>query len=368
MADIASRRLRAHRLVGRRFATPVDAVRAFGAVQSQDYPASIWGLGQRSDGATARGIGELFDEGAILRTHILRPTWHFVLPEDVGWMFELTAPTLRRGLGGRWRRLDIDARTIDRAEAAFARAVAERPRTRPELGAALRSARIDPEGQRLPHLILAAELDRVLISGPRRGREFTYAAFASRARPARDFDRPAALGELATRFFKGHGPAQLADLVWWSGITMADARTGIAAAGEALGRESIDRKDHWFDPAVGAGSRSTRSNGAPRAHLLPNFDEYTVGYRDRSALLDPDRHFDPSIFSFGSVLANVVAIDGLVRGTWRREERRGELRLQITLLDRLTDAESEAVDTAVAEMGRFLERDVRAATEVKPSS
>jgi hypothetical protein len=365
VASIAARRLRSHHLVGPRFKSPVDAVRAFAAVQAQDFPAATWAVGQRTQGATAESIGQLYDEGAILRTHVMRPTWHFVVPEDIRWLVQLTSRRVRDGLAGRRRQLEIDDRVVDRANATFEKALSGgRALTREELGRSLVNAGVSPAGQRLPHLLGHAELDAVIVSGPRRGRQHTWTLLEERVPKARVMDRSAALGELAFRFFSSHGPAQLRDLVWWSGLTTADIRAGIAAAGPRLAHETIDGVDHWSDPAT----RRTAPPRTPSVHLLPNFDEYTVAYRDRSALVDPGRPFDASIFSFGSVLANVVIVDGVVRGTWRRSLRGEVVHVEITLLERLGRAESAALDRAADELGAFLERDVTVATAVRPGS
>jgi hypothetical protein len=353
VTDIAARRLRTQRLVGEPFASAVDAVRWLGAVQSQDYGGAKWALGQRTRGATDAHLDRLYDEGAILRTHVMRPTWHFVLPEDVRWLAELTGPRVRAGLVGRYRQLELDEGTVARASAIFAKELAGgRHMTRAELGAALSAARISPEGQRLPHLLMRAELDVLIISGPRRGKQVTYALLAERAPKARTLERAEALAELTRRYFVSHGPAQVQDFVWWSGLTAADARTGIASAGAALDHQVIEGKDHWFDATVGPVSKTTNV-----AHLLPNFDEYTVAYRDRAAI-HPDGPFDPALFSFGSVLANVVTVGGRVRGAWRRTTTRGGVRVEIRLLDPLKPAERAAVEEAGRRLGRFLERPV----------
>ena len=364
MTSVAERRLRAQRLVGRRFMSAVEAVSAFAAVQAQDFPAALWAVGQRTRGATAASLGRQFDDGAILRTHILRPTWHFVLPDDVGWMLALTAPRLRKRLATRWRQLDLDEPTIARAQEAFSLAIGrDGARTRPELAEALDALGIERAGQRMAHLLLAAEIDGVLISGSRRGKSFTWTRLEDRAPSSPPLERDTALARLATRYYTSHGPATLADLVWWSGLSTADARNAVSAAGRALARETIDDVDVWS-----AAATTDAPFERPVAHLLPNFDEYTVAYRDRSAVLAAARPFDASIFSFGSVLANVVLVDGLVRGAWRRTLRANEVKLEVTLLDRFSRAESEALDRAVAEFGRFLGRDVDVAAKVRPGS
>ena len=226
--------------------------------------------------------------------------------------------------------------------------------TRTELGEVLVAANISPDGQRLPHLLMRAELDGLIVSGPRRGKQFTYALLEERAPQARALERTEAVTELSRRYFRSHGPAQVQDFVWWSGLTVADARTGIALAGTALDHEIVDDKDYWFD----AETRPVRK--APGvAHLLPNFDEYTVGYRDRAAAVQPDRRFDLAFFSFGSILSNVVTVDGRVRGAWRRTVQRDGMRVEIRLLDRLEPSEAAAVDKAAQRLSRFMERPVQ---------
>jgi len=356
---IPARRLRAQGLTGKPFASPVDAVRRLGAVQSQDYAGAKWALGQRTRASTDAAIDRLFDEGAILRTHVMRPTWHFVAPEDVGWLLDLTAPRIRRGLLARYRELGIDAKQSMRAAAAFAAALAGgRHLTRTELGRVLTAARISPEGQRLPHLLMGAELDKVIVSGPRRGKQFTYALFEERAPKARELERSQALAELTSRYFRSHGPAQIQDFTWWSGLTAAQARMGIELAGAALGHRVIEDKDYWYQAAAAA-LRGT----APVAHLLPNFDEYTVGYRDRSALLPAGGRFDPSLFSFGSILSNVVTIDGIVRGAWGRTPARGALHVEVRLSEILNARDAALVQDAVGRLNRFLGRPVQLASK-----
>jgi len=201
VAEIASRRLRAQRLTGRPFTSAVEAVRWFGAMQSQDYAGAKWAIGQRTGGATDAGLDRLFDEGAILRTHVMRPTWHFVLAEDIGWLLQLTGPRVRAGLAGRYRQLEIDEQIIARANAAFTKTLAGgRHLTRSELGEVLREAGISPAGQRLPHLISAAELVGLIAGGPRRGKQFTYALLQERAPKAPALEHTEAVAELTRRY------------------------------------------------------------------------------------------------------------------------------------------------------------------------
>jgi len=352
--DIAARRLQAQRLTGEPFTSPLDAIRSLTAVQAQDYGAAKWALAQRSRATTDVELDRLFDQGAILRTHVLRPTWHFVLPEDIGWLLALTGPRVRAGLVGRYRRLELDDKVAGRAVTLFTAALAGGSHlTRGELGEVLSAGRISPDGQRLPHLIMHAELDALIASGPRRGKQFTYALLEDRVPKPRALDRDEAVAELTLRYFRSHGPAQVQDFVWWSGLRMADARAGIALAGGVLDHQTIAGKDYWFDAAARPPGKATMV-----AHLLPNYDEYTVAYRDRAEILHAGRPLDAKLFSFGSILSNVVTVGGRVRGSWRRTVARGGVRLEVQPLDRFTRAETAAVEDAANRFARFLGRPV----------
>lgn len=354
MTSLAAARLRAQRLAGAPFRAPGDAVGWFGAVQSQDYPGAKWALGLRVKGATETQVDRLYDEGTILRTHVLRPTWHFVLPDDIRWMLRLTGPKIRQGMAGRHRQLELDEKTITRGLGAFADALAGgKQMTRLELGDTLRVAGIAPEGQRLPHLLMVGELAGLLTSGARRGKQHTFALLEERVPRAPMLDRDDAIGELTQRYFRSHGPAQLRDFAWWSGLTLAESRRGVELAGDALDHREVDGKQHWFDAEAGPSGAAAKA-----AHLLPNFDEYTVGYTDRSAMMHPVHPFRPELFAFSSILANVVTLAGQVVGAWRRTEARTELRVEVRPLASLTGAERTAIDQAGERLSKFLERPV----------
>jgi hypothetical protein len=357
--EIAARRLRAQRLAGEHFNSALDAVRWLGAVQSQDFGGAKWALAQRTAGVTDAELDRLFDEGAILRTHLMRPTWHFVVPADIRWLLELTSPRLMSGLAGHYRSLELDERTRSRASELFGQSLSGGAfLTRAELGEVLRIAGISPEGQRLPHLLAEAEAKGVIVSGPRRGKQFTYALLEERAPAARRLDREEALAELTSRYFRSHRPARIQDFAWWSGLTVEDIKKGLPLAGTALEHDAVGGLDYWFD------SRAAPHRKPPlTAHLLPNFDEFTVAYRDRSALINPDMPFDPALFAYyregapaGGVLSNVVTVGGIVRGSWRRTLTPKVVRVDVRLLGRLDSAEEAAVKRSAKRLGRFLER------------
>jgi hypothetical protein len=348
MTDVAARRLRAQRLAGQPLASAPEAVGWLGAVQSQDYAGAKWALALRTRDATDADLDRLFDAGAILRTHVLRPTWHFVLPEDVRWLLDLTGARVSAGLTFTDRRIGIDPALVARSHAVMTAALRDGTHlTRSELAGALERSGIPAAGQRLSHLVMHAELDGVIVSGPRRGRQFTYALLDERAPAARRLDRDEALAELARRYFTSHGPAQLPDFTWWSGLTAADARRGLDLAGPALAHESIDGRSYWRAP-----DERQPAPAGPLVHLLPNYDELLVAYRDRSAALDPG--LDTSPLPRGSVLTNVVVVDGRVRCGWRRRLAAGRVLVELEPLGPMDPAARAAIARAAADLGRFL--------------
>ena len=225
-----STRLRNQRLTGTTFRRADQVVSWLGAVQAQDYAGAQWGVALRARGLTVAAIDRAFDAGEILRTHVLRPTWHLVTPADLRWMLALTGPRLRRLLATYDRRLEIDARLLTRVRRIVESALeGGRFLTRDALAEALRArGRITAAGQRLAHLVMYLEADAVICSGPRQGKQFTYALVAERTPGGATLSRDDALSELARRYFQSHGPATVHDFSWWSGLTMRDARTAVA--------------------------------------------------------------------------------------------------------------------------------------------
>jgi hypothetical protein len=348
--DVAIQRLRNQRLVGRPLAAPEEVVGWLGAVQSQDYAGAKWAIGQRSRAGTDADVERACAAGRILRTHVLRPTWHFVLPDDVRWMLALTAPRVRAAMAYYDRKLALDGAAFRRSQALLQKALAGgKALTREELRRTLAAAGIEASGQRLGHIMMRAELDAVVTSGPRRGKQSTYALLDERAPGGRTLAREEALAELAGRYFASHGPALPQDFAWWSGLTVGDARRGIESASPRLASATVDGKTYWHAPGA---SRETRV--APHAiHLLPNYDEVIVAYRDHAASLAPG--VTAAFTARPEMVANhIVVVGGRVVGGWRRLPGKGAMIVETTLAVRLDAAAREALRAAVARFERFL--------------
>ena len=206
LLDIAPIRLRQQQLARGDGTSPSDVVRWLGAVQAQDYAGARWALGLRVKGTTDEDVARAFDAGTILRTHMLRPTWHFVAPEDIRWVQALTAPRVHAANCSYYRKLELDDRLLARSRAVFERTLdGGAHRTRTELASALARAGIVADGHRLAYLVMHAALERVICSGPRRGKQFTYARLDERAPGARTLARDEALAALTRHYFSSHG-------------------------------------------------------------------------------------------------------------------------------------------------------------------
>jgi hypothetical protein len=338
-------------LVGSSFAKPEDAVDWLVAVQSQDYAGAKWALGQRTAGATEADLDRLFDAGAILRTHLMRPTWHFVRPADIRWLLALTAQRVRAILAHDDGALELGPSVRARCARLLERALRDgKSLTRAEVGALLSGEGIRCRGRRLAHLLAHLELDALICSGPRRGKQFTYALLEERAPTGKTLPQDEALALLVRRFFTGHGPATVRDCAWWSGLRMSDVKVGIEAAQPRLEQIAVDGSSYWFADWSEARGRT------PVAHLLPNYDEYLIAYVDRGALVDPSLgpRSDPKL-----IFSNVVMVDGRAVGTWRRGVGKGAIRVQTSLRRALDRTRQAAVRNAARRYERFLSLPVR---------
>jgi hypothetical protein len=346
--DVALRRLRTQRLAGPPLTSAVHVVAWLGAVQAQELPVAKWSLAQRARAVTNRAVDELLAAGRILRTHVLRPTWHFVLPDDIRWMVELTAPRINAKMAYYDRQLELSGAVYARCNRLIGKALADgRHRTRRELAAVLQSGGIAVHPQRLGHIMMRAELDLVVCSGAPTGKQQTYALVEQRAPRARSLARDQALGELARRYFTSHGPATLKDYMWWSSLTAADVRRSVEIAGSKLERDTVEGRTYWSSGAVGGPKAPS-----PRALLLQGYDEFIVGYTESKDALNLAGLAGPARLGQLSFL-HAVTIDGQIVGHWRRAPGDAAT-LELQLARTLSRAERRALDAERSRYGRFL--------------
>jgi hypothetical protein len=349
--NIAQHRLYHQHLAANPFEKPADVVDWLVAVQAQDFFGAKWALGLRLQEAYDTDLDRAFNAGEILRTHVLRPTWHFVTPNDIRWLLALTAPRVHVASAGRYRELELDEATFKRCHKVLIKALrGGQHLTREELGEALDKAKIaEAKGQRLAYLVMHAELEGLICSGPRRGKQFTYALLEERVPSAVTLKRDEALAQLARRYFASHGPATVQDFAKWSGLSSVDAKCGLDLVRTQLQHETLNDGEYWF-----SSSAMSIKSVAPTAYLLSVYDEYLIGYADRSMIASPE--IAAKLFTMGNALTAVVVVDGQIVGTWRRTLEKDTVALTIDYGSSLTRAQLRAVADAGQRYGAFLEK------------
>lgn len=341
--DIPAIRLTKQHLINQPPQTPEETVRWLCAVQAQDYPWAKWALGLRT-GATNAQINELFNAGRILRTHAMRPTWHFVDPADIRWLLALTGPRVHAVNAYYYRKFGLDETLLKKSEALLANILqGGKQLTRTEIAHTLKVAGITANGLQLGYILMSAELNAVICSGALSGKQHTYTLLDERAPKAKPpVSREEALARLATRYFASHSPAQLQDFSWWSGLTAAEAKTGIAGA--KLEQFEQGGKTYWTN------ANQAAKMPVPTVHLLPNYDEYLIAYKDRSAYATTLIVTPPAEIFY----RHILVVEGKVAGAWRVEAKGKELAVIVTVLVSLTKPQHKALEDAVELYGQFM--------------
>jgi DNA glycosylase AlkZ-like len=356
LARVHRRRAATQYLTSTPARTGADVVRRLLAVQAQDAPMAAWSLGMRT-AASTRFADVLAEQasGGWLRTHVLRPTWHLVAPEDLRWLQRVTGPRVEASLAARHRGLGLDARARDRAVDVLRELISgRRAPTRRELTIDLAERGLPASGEQVGHQLMVAELRGVVCSGPPRDGEHTY-ALVDEVVPATAQDHlpdEEARTTLVRRFMAGHGPATERDLVRWSTLNLGQVRAALHELDDVLDHVVVGEDRMWFDPTV-----APRATRRPGALLVPAFDEVTLTYADHGA---PRR--DPS--SPRPRIVNAIGGGTVLLGAedvaaWRRTVTRDAVEVTVSPDAPLATAELDAVQTAAARLARFLERPLR---------
>ncbi len=349
LSRIALARLANQGIATASFAQPGDVVTWLGAMQAQDYGGALWSIGLRMAGVTEREIEQAIAERAIVRTWPMRGTLHFVAANDVRWMLALLTPRVIAGSASRYRQLELDDTIVARSNEVFAKSLqGGKQLTRDEMLQSLEQANIATTGQRGYYLLGRSAQDGLICFGSRRGKQQTFALLDEWVPQTGPRARDEALAELTRRYFTSHGPATLQDLMRWAGITTAEAKVGLEAAGKELVQENIADRAYWMSCDT-----PDLSNGMESTYLLPGFDEYLLGYGDRSAVLDPADA--QRICPGGNGMFNpTIVIDGHVAGIWKRTFKKGAVAIELTPFRALTPAENHALSAAADRYGEFL--------------
>lgn len=327
-------------------------VRHLLAMQAQDYEPAKWSIAQRCRKLSNGDIEAAIASGLILRTHVLRPTWHVVARDDIRWLSQLTGPRILRGIAPRLLELGLDAPTLAEAQGHIAAALeGDRHLTRDEVGLELQRGGIDVQGQRLPYVLMHSELDGMICSGrPRAGKQ-TFALLDDRAPMRSSFDRGRAIVDLVRRYLTSHGPATVGDLRWWSSLTAADIKEGLNGLGSEVSSFRLDALTLWWIGDAAGGPAAS-----DQALLLQTYDEAVVGYRDSRFLGDPRATRAIAAWKDRSIPSGLVLIRGRIAGHWRRRVEPRRVGVEVVLYARPGRAERDLLQAEAEALGRFLGR------------
>lgn len=279
--EIANLRMVHQQLGCSQIDTAAEVVAWLGAVQGQEYSATKWGLGLRLPHLKDHDIEEALTRGDVLRTHVLRPTWHLVAAKDLRWLLQLTASRVHAANAYMYRKEGLDAPLFLRCHEILNQVLqGGKHLTREEINEEFAKHRIKAEGHRLSYLMMHAELEGLICSGARRGSQFTYALLDERVPTARLMDIQETLAELTLRYFSSRGPATVKDFATWSGLTLTDCKKGLGILGSQLEKENVEGQAYCFER--GAASKTKLENSM---YLLPIYDELIMGYKDRSPIM-----------------------------------------------------------------------------------
>jgi len=355
--DISNIRIQNHQIASGKFKNVQELVQWMGAMQAQDFSMVNWALGVRLPNATEQTIAEAYRRGEIIRTHLLRPTWHLVSSTDIYWILGLTAPHVKRLLRSRHRDLELSESTVNRSKSIIEKSlVGGKHLTREEILLQLRNDGISTEGQRASHLMLICELDGIVCSGMPNGKNQTYTLLEEWVPKTSSFNREAALAELAKRYFTSHGPATIQDFIWWSGLPVKDAKSALEMVKSDFISEKIEEHIYWFSEFV-----PVSKIGNEAAYLLPAYDEYIISYRDRSASLLSADH--KKAISENGFFRPIVVVDGKVCGTWKRRQMKDKVLISPEYLRLITPKEKEQIEEASKLYGRFLSQKTEMANQ-----
>jgi hypothetical protein len=353
MERIVKQRLANQGFYPARFKAPAESVAWLGAIQGQDYQGAKWSLGLRIPGSLDKTIEEAIANQAIVRTWAMRGTLHFVAAEDLHWLLRLLGPRVIKTNGRRYRQLDLDEATLARADTILASALQDgRLMNRQELREVLESEGISTAGQRMVYMLQHASLTGLICQGTAPKNQPLFILAPQPAKSQQAFNRQEALAELALRYFRSRGPATLDDFIWWSGLLVADAKTGLEGAKPKLVEQKEGTNMTWQPD-----SSSAILETIPEIILLPGFDEYLVSYRDRGAMI-PDAYHQAWSRS-KAMFSPSILLRGRVAGLWKRSFKKDHVLITPNLFVDLTEHETASLEAAAQGYGRFLGKNVK---------
>jgi len=351
LSNISTSRIQNQEITNHRFNLPLDLVSHMGAMQAQDFQMARWAIGLRLQHATDNLILEAYNSGEIIRTHLMRPTWHFVSSNDVYWMLQLTAPQIKTLSKSRNKQLELDNNIFKKSNVLLEKNLRNRANlTREELTYLYENANIRTNDNRLSHLLMNAELDGLICNGAQKGNKLSYALLEERIPVKKLLSREESLAELANRYFTSHAPATLRDFVWWSGLSVSDARNAIEMIKYDFISDTFNDEIYLFKDS------SVVNHREKSVHLLPAFDELLIGYRNRTATIN--ENLNKKAISDNGIFRPIIVLNGQVVGIWKRETQKAKVVIEANLFCKVTAKEIELIVQEAEKQALFLAKPV----------
>lgn len=350
LTDISSLRLQSQQLAGTIFTKPHELVHWMGAMQAQDYNMSKWAIGIRIPGSTDEAIEKEISDGKIIRTHVLRPTWHLVSPTDIHWMLELTAPHIKAIAKSRDKELDLTEKLYTKCNSLLEKILAgHKHLTRDEVMLELSRHKIVADGVRAAHLMIRAELEGIVCSGKLKGKTHTYTLLDERVKKSKKITREEALAKLAFIYFSSHGPATLKDFSWWSGLSLTDSKNALEGIKSKLVEEKIGDERYWLP-----NTSKVLPSKITSAHFLPAFDEFIISYKDRTAALALEHQ--PLAFTSNGIFRPILLVDGQGIGIWNRTVKKEVVQIEANFFKAPAKATRLLLEKEATGYGLFLNK------------
>ncbi len=342
LTEIAQYRLSNQQLADTKIKSAVEMVEWLGAVQGQEYAQTKWGLGLRLPHLSDNDIENELNEGKILRTHLLRPTWHFVSAKDIRWLLNLTAPRVHQANAYMYRQLELDDNIFNCCNDILIKTLQDgKQLTRDNINEEFKKHKIIAKGHRLSYIMMYAELEGIICSGARQGNQFTYALLDERVKHKKSLEKDEALAKLTTRYFNSRNPATVKDFATWSGLTISDCKKGIEMIKPLLKKEIIEQQEYFFNPNI-----SLTDKQPDKIYLLPIYDEFIMGYKDRNAIMALENN---ASFRYDCM----IVFNGQVIGTWKRTILKNGIDLEYDFFKPLNKHQNKTFDEAVNRFSEF---------------
>lgn len=344
--EIRLRRQYNQKLLKSNFTTPEQVVSCMAGMQAQEYAMAKWALALRMQDAAEPEIEKALDEGRILRTHLLRSTWHFVAQEDIRWMLDITAPRVIKTNAFMYRKCELDQVIFNKCNAILERLLRDNNYlSRDAIKIEFANKGIEGDGLRISLIMMQAELEGLICSGPRQGNQFTYALIEERAPNAKRLSRAEGLRELCFRYFKSRGPASLKDFTTWSSLTIKEVKEGLGMIEKDFEKTTIEGVEYYYSSDMPPILKKQLD------FLMPDYDEYGMGYKDRGVLIEPGSAGNKNQFD------RVIIVNGMIAGSWKRILKKDSVLLDIQLFKphKVTD---RPIVSAIEKYSKFLGRKV----------